>query len=108
MFFKVVIACDVITKRLLKLRKPKISLAFLCSGADIFVVPPEARDMAESRINKFNLAQIAQRTVNFITNGRHLVPNHHMKVSVPNGKIFYITDGLATIQGPNYALAKRI
>lgn len=108
MFVRVVIACDAITKRLLKLRKPKISLAFLGSGADIFVVPPEARDMAESRINKFNFAQIAQRTVNFITNGRHLVPNHHMKVSVPNGKKFYITDGLSNIQGPNYALAKRI
>ena len=46
--------------------------------------------------------------VNKLTLGKFLQPNVHEPVVSQSGEKFYICDGLATIQGPNYALAKRV
>ena len=60
--------------------------------------------MAESRFNKG-----WHRAVNAATFGYSLRPNQHEHFrAAQDGQSFFICDGLATIQGPNYALAKRL
>ena len=63
-----------------------VSLAYLSSGADVFVVPQEAVDMAESRFNKG-----WHRAVNAATFGYSLRPNQHEHFrAAQDGQSFFI------------------
>lgn len=82
----------------LRQRRDDITLAGLATPTDSFAVPADA--MAESRA-RWQRRSARARIGNVLLAGRGLSPNY------PAGSP-PICDGLLPIQGPNYALAKRI
>lgn len=109
-FPKISIACDMIGWYLQVKKansKETVVIATLSSGADVFVVPDEAVERAEERIALLS-NRVVHGAVNAVSFGKLLQPNHHLRVVADNGDVFFVCDGLATIQGPNYALAKRL
>jgi len=102
LFVRIAVAGDAISSEVLK-KRPGTTLAFLSSGADVFVVDEAAVKMAESRMGK-----LWHSVINTISFGKYLQPNSHELCMSDSGEKFYICDGLATIQGQNYALAKRL
>jgi len=95
---KLSIASDAIMKRLLKNRKGKVSLAFLCSPTDVFVVPKEA--FQASRANKYVTWWQA-----LFGGLLGLVPNYS---KTPKVASLPVCNGVVAEQGPSYALAKRL
>eukprot|EP00924_Labyrinthula_sp_SR-Ha-C_P008243 maker-scaffold_11-snap-gene-7.0-mRNA-1 protein AED:0.00 eAED:0.00 QI:132/1/1/1/1/1/3/143/543 len=109
LFPRITVACDFISTFLQHNREKDTIFATLSSAADVFLVNEEAVEMAEQRMRTFTLSNLTQKALNALTLNKILQPNNHIKVASPEtGDLFYICDGLATIQGPNYALAKRM
>jgi hypothetical protein len=101
---QVSLAMDAIMEALYKTRK-NVSLAYLCSPTDVFVIPDAARD---AMVKNLERAPLWQKLISVITGGRLLKKNALPKVQTSSGASFSICDGLVVAQGPNYALAKRL
>ncbi|WP_148571602.1 hypothetical protein [Nocardioides caldifontis] len=99
---RVSVAVDALTGRLLD-RLPDLSLAFLATPTDVFVVPKEAVDHAtrcyDSRGPRSKLLGRPLRTLS----GGRLLHRAYVRGSDPG-----VNDSLVPQQGPNYALAKRL
>jgi hypothetical protein len=98
------VAVDALTSALLAARSD-VSLAFLATPTDAFVVPEEvvagSRERYEQRSGLRRLARPA-------TLGRLFEPNYPDTIAGPGGRELGLADSLVAQQGPNYALAKRI
>eukprot|EP01102_Stenamoeba_stenopodia_P013163 TRINITY_DN422_c0_g1_i2.p1 TRINITY_DN422_c0_g1~~TRINITY_DN422_c0_g1_i2.p1 ORF type:complete len:736 (-),score=167.61 TRINITY_DN422_c0_g1_i2:147-2354(-) len=101
---QVSLAMDAIMEALYKNRK-NVSLAYLCSPTDVFVIPDASRD---AMVKNLQNAPLWQKIISAVTGGRLLQKNALSKVQTSSGASFSICDGLVVAQGPNYALAKRL
>lgn len=99
---RVSVAADVLATRVTRLR-PDTALAFLATPTDVFAVPRDAVEHStRAYTDRSRTAKIAGRPLRWATRGRLL---HR---AYPPGADPGINDSLVPVQGPNYALAKRI
>lgn len=95
-------AIDAISQQVLAARND-VTLAYLATPTDVFVVPRDAVEHATTAYeSRSTTAKVLGRPLRTITRGRLLARNHHPDAD-PG-----IADALVPAQGPNYALAKRI
>lgn len=103
---RVVMAMDAIVQSLLDLRLD-VSLAYLLTPTDVFVVSDTALDSSLNRYNS-GYGKIFKRLLHHAT-GKHLFSASIVNTTVDSsGNTIGILDNLIPKQGPNYVLAKRI
>jgi hypothetical protein len=96
------VAADVLAQRL-TLARPDTALAFLATPTDVFVVPREAAEHSNrAYAERSRIAKTLGRPLSWATRGR-LLHRAYAPGADPG-----IGDALVPVQGPNYALAKRI
>ncbi len=96
------VAADVLARRLTGAR-PDTALAFLATPTDVFVVPSDAVEHSNRAwAQRSRAAKVLGRPVSWATRGR-LLHRAYPPHAGPG-----IGDALVPVQGPNYALAKRI
>jgi hypothetical protein len=96
------VAADVLAQRL-RLSRPDTALAFLATPTDVFAVPAEAVEQANATYaGRSGRTKLVARPLRWASRGRLL---HR---AYPPGADPGIADSLVPVQGPNYALAKRI
>ncbi len=99
---RVSVAADAVAARVTAAR-PDTGLAFLATPTDVFAVPGEAvAASVATYAERSRLARYAGRPLRWATRGRLLARAY------PPGADPGIGDSLVPVQGPNYALAKRI
>lgn len=98
------VATDTIAVDLLADR-PDITLAYLATPTDTFMVPLEAVEESRRRWSTRGLSGLAQAPLRLL---RQFEPNYPETLTTADGRIVGINDSLVPQQGPNYALAKRI
>jgi hypothetical protein len=99
---RVAAAVDALTLRLQQVRDD-LALAFLATPTDVFAVPGEAVQFAvEAYQQRSRSAKLLGRPLRTVTRGR-LLQRAYRPGADPG-----ICDSLVPMQGPNYALAKRI
>jgi hypothetical protein len=95
-------AVDVLTQRL-QAERDDVALAFLATPTDVFAVPPDAvRHATAAYEQRSRTAKLVGRPLRTVTRGR-LLHRAYRPEADPG-----ICDSLVPVQGPNYALAKRI
>ena len=97
------LATDVLASTLMH-NRADIGLAFLATPTDVYAVSPSTVEESRRRWNSRGLAGIAQLPLR--ATGK-FAPNYPSTITTDRGEIG-IVDCLATVQGPNYALAKRL
>ena len=96
------VAADVLARRL-TLARPDTALAFLATPTDVFVVPHDAVEHSnQAYAQRSSTAKTLGRPLRWATRGRLLA-----RAYAPDADLG-IGDALVPVQGPNYALAKRI
>ena len=100
---RVGLATDVLAATLIE-KRSDIGLAFLATPTDVYAVSSTTVEESRRRWNSRGLAGLAQ--LPFRATGQ-FAPNYPSSISTDRGEIG-IADCLVTIQGPNYALAKRL
>lgn len=97
-------AADMISADLIS-RRDDITLAFLATPTDVFMVPIEAVAEAQRRWDSRGFAALFQAPLRM---AGQFEPNYPDVYVTPDGREIGINDSLIPQQGPNYALAKRI
>lgn len=101
------LAGDVLADDLV-LARPDAMLAYLNTPTDSFLVPADAVAQARSRALHWRWNSPAHRVASRLT-GRRLFENAYEHELVDGtGSTWGLSDTLVDIQGPNYALAKRL
>jgi hypothetical protein len=96
------VAADVLGQRL-RAGRADAALAFLATPTDVFAVPAEAVEQANATYDgRSGRSKLVARPLRWASRGRLL---HR---AYPPGADPGIADALVPVQGPNYALAKRI
>jgi len=96
------VAADVLGQRLRRDR-PDTALAFLATPTDVFAVPAEAVEQANATYaGRSGSTKLVARPLRWVSRGR-LLHRAYAPGADPG-----IADSLVPVQGPNYALAKRI
>lgn len=99
---RVSMAADVLGQRVLADR-PDTALAFLATPTDVFAVPREAVEHAnDAYAHRSGTAKLVGRPLRWVSRGR-LLHRAYPPDTDPG-----IADSLVPVQGPNYALAKRL
>ena len=98
------VAVDALTEALLR-RRDDVSLAFLATPTDAFVVPADA--VADSAA-RYRRREPLHRAGRVVSAGRLFRPNYPGTLTLPDGSVGALNDALVPQQGPNYALAKRV
>jgi hypothetical protein len=99
---RVSVAADVLGQRVVR-QRPDTALAFLATPTDVFVVPRDAVEQANhAYAGRTSTAKVVGRPLRWASRGRLL---HR---AYPPGVDPGIADSLVPVQGPNYALAKRL
>ena len=99
---RVAAAADALATRLIAAR-PDTALAFLATPTDAFVVPREAVEQSTRAYReRSGAAKLVGRPLRWATRGR-LLHRAYPPAADPG-----ISDAIVPVQGPNYALAKRI
>jgi len=102
MHVRVAAAADLITRRLVA-EHDDVALAFLATPTDVFAVPREAVNHSIERYaGRSMFGKLAVGPLRTVSRGR-LLQRGYLTDSEPG-----ICDSLVPVQGPNYALAKRI
>ena len=97
-------AADAITVQLLRDRRD-LTLAYLATPTDVYVVPMEVVEESRRRWHSRGLGSVLQTPLRLL---RQFEPNYPGTIHAPDGAEFGLYDALVPHQGPNYALAKRI
>lgn len=98
------VAVDAVTAGLLAARDD-VSLAFLATPTDAFLVPAEVVEDSRRRFaNRTALGRLGR----LASAGRLYTANYDGVVDLPDGTRVGLNDSLVPQQGPNYALAKRV
>ncbi|QBR94568.1 hypothetical protein EXE57_17110 [Nocardioides euryhalodurans] len=99
---RVSVAADALATRLVADR-PDTGLAFLATPTDVFAVPHEAvAQSTRAYAERSGMAKLAGRPLRWATRGR-LLHRAYPPEADPG-----IADALVPVQGPSYALAKRV
>lgn len=98
------VSADEIFAQLAKTRKD-ITLAFLATPTDVFMVPKECVDASRARWSHRGIAGNLQSPLRLFG---QFEPNYPTTYFSDNGTEFGLCDSLVLQQGPNYLLAKRI
>lgn len=101
------VAMDLIMEDLAA-RRQDLSLAFLLSPTDVFLVPQEAALAARTAPDLSALTEWWRAAMGSATNGRLYAPNLIETVQNAHGSDYGLYDGIVLQQGPDYAMAKRI
>jgi hypothetical protein len=97
-------AADAIALDLLG-RRSDVTLAYLATPTDVFMVPMEAVDESRRRWNARGLGALVQSPLRLL---KQFEPNYPQDYQSDDGTRFGLNDSLVPQQGPNYALAKRL
>ena len=97
-------AADAIATELLS-RRDDITLAYLATPTDVFMVPMAAVEESRRRWDARGLSGMLQSPLRLL---RQFEPNYTRTFTADDGTEFGINDSLVPQQGPNYALAKRL
>ena len=97
-------AADVLATRLLEDRSD-ITLAYLATPTDVFMVPMAAVEESRRRWDARGVSGLLQSPLRLM---RQFEPNYKETFTANDGTEFGINDSLVPQQGPNYALAKRL
>lgn len=97
-------AADMIASDLIA-RRDDITLAFLATPTDVFMVPIEAVAESQRRWDSRGFAALFQAPLRM---AGQFEPNYPDVYVTPEGREIGINDSLIPQQGPNYALAKRL
>lgn len=103
---RVVMAMDAIVQSLLKIRSD-ISLAYLLTPTDVFVVSDVALEKSINRYSR-RRGKILKRLLHYLTGKRLFSASISKTTEDKNGNALGILDNLIPQQGPSYVLAKRI
>lgn len=98
------VAVDALTVELTRAR-PEVSLAFLATPTDTFIVPDEVA--VDSR-QRYDRRATLHRFGRLSSAGLLYARNYEAALTLPDGREVWLNDSLVPQQGPNYALAKRI
>jgi hypothetical protein len=99
---RLAVAADALADRMTAAR-PETALAFLATPTDVFAVPREAVEhSARAYAERSRVGKAAGRPLRWATRGRLL------RRAYPAGADPGIADALVPVQGPSYALAKRV
>ncbi len=104
---RVAVAMDAVMEDLMAQRRD-ISLAFLLTPSDVFVIPEEAAQVAREDFARGHMSHLWRKPLRALTKGRLYAPNVEFDVTDLNGKHYGLYDGIIPAQGPNYALAKNM
>lgn len=97
-------AADAISTELTS-RRSDLTLAFLATPTDVFMVPAAAVEESRRRWESRGIGGILQSPLRLL---RQFEPNYPETYVADDGTEFGINDSLVPQQGPNYALAKRL
>ncbi len=97
-------AADALTTELLAQRND-LTLAYLATPTDVFMVPLEAVEESRRRWESRGLSGLLQSPLRLM---RQFEPNYPRTYIADDGTEFGLNDSLVPQQGPNYALAKRL
>ena len=97
-------AADAIAADLLS-RRGDITLAYLATPTDVFMVPMSAVEESRRRWESRGVSGLLQSPLRLL---RQFEPNYPHSYTTEAGIPFGINDSLVSQQGPNYALAKRL
>lgn len=97
-------AADAIVADLVAARDD-VTLAYLATPTDVFMVPMAAVEESRRRWDTRGLGGIVQTPLRLL---RQFEPNYPQDYAAQDGTRFGINDSLVPQQGPNYALAKRL
>jgi hypothetical protein len=89
----------------LQSRRDDLTLAFLATPTDVFMVPMAAVEESRRRWGDRGLSGMLQSPLRLV---RQFEPNYTGDYVSDDGTMFGINDSLVPQQGPNYALAKRL
>lgn len=98
------VASDVITTALIA-ERDDITLAFLATPTDVFVVPIACVDESRRRWEHRGISGLLQAPLRI---ARQFEPNYPTVYSTAGGQRIGLNDSIIPQQGPNYILAKRI
>lgn len=98
------VAADAIAADLLS-RRDDITLAFLATPTDAFMVPMAAVEDSRRRWDARGLSGLLQTPLRLL---KQFEPNYPQTYVDDSGREFGINDSLIPQQGPNYVLAKRL
>lgn len=97
-------AADAIATELLA-RRGDVTLAYLATPTDVFMVPLSAVEESRRRWDARGISGLLQSPLRLL---RQFEPNYRETHTATDGTEFGINDSLVPQQGPNYALAKRL
>lgn len=97
-------AADAIAADLLN-QRDDITLAFLATPTDVFMVPMAAVEESRRRWSERGIGGLLQAPLRLL---KQFEPNYPTTVTTASGVEVGINDSLVPQQGPNYVLAKRI
>jgi hypothetical protein len=97
-------AADALATRLLS-QRDDITLAYLATPTDVFMVPVAAVEESRRRWDSRGLSGLLQSPLRLMN---QFEPNYRETLVSSDGVEFGINDSLVPQQGPNYALAKRL
>lgn len=103
---QVSLAMDAICKALSEERKA--TLAYLCTPTDAHLCSKDASAASLKEYNRFTLGKLFEVFWQVVSRGAFLKKNARKPMTSDDGEEFYMVDGLAVAQGPNYAIAKRL
>ncbi len=107
-FVRLSVAFDVLLEELTA-RRQDLSVSYLATPADVFLVPVRAVDMAERRRHGTSRLAAVGRAVNQLTLGRYFRPNYLPEQLIETDAYRYgVVNAFILEQGQNYALAKRL
>lgn len=106
---RVSLAMDAIMSEVAAARpKGSVTLAYLCSPTDVFVVDEEANQAVKANLRSGGAINAFAKVMHLL-NKKFCKPNLVTPAESSDGKTtYYINNGIVAEQGPNYALAKRL
>jgi len=107
-FVRLSMAFDILLEELTT-RRQDLSVCYLATPADVFLVPVRAVDMAERRHDGGERLATVGRLVNRLSLGRYFRPNYpdDAIIETPTNR-YGLVNAFILEQGQNYALAKRL
>lgn len=106
LFVRLSMAFELLVRQLSE-HRDDLSLAYLATPSDAFLVPEDAVDMARRRRRRLTPASLAARAVNLGSRGAYFKENYGDLLDTPLGR-YGLVNAFIVEQGQNYALAKRL
>jgi hypothetical protein len=106
LFVRLSMAFELVVRRLAE-ERDDLSLGYLATPSDVFLVPEDAVATARARLRRPTPVTLAGRAVHVVSRGAWFAPNYRELLETPRGR-YGLVNALIVAQGPNYALAKRL